>query len=110
LLRTLTLPGPRSYSGPLRLWWAASHAAIVAREYAIPAVMGTIEGAYSLVDCERVHVDGTRGPVYCAAVRTSAYEVQEQSSYATDQLFVLAKVLSCMTGIEFGLLLLQRLS
>ncbi len=28
---TNTLPGPRSYSGPLRLWGAASHAANVAR-------------------------------------------------------------------------------
>ena len=46
-----TLPGPRSYSGPLRFWWAASHAAIVASEYGIPAVMGTREGTSSLPPC-----------------------------------------------------------
>jgi phosphoenolpyruvate synthase/pyruvate phosphate dikinase len=34
------------------------------------AVMGTIEGTYSLVDGERVRVGGTRGPVYRAALRT----------------------------------------
>jgi rifampicin phosphotransferase len=59
---------------------AASHAAIVAREYGIPAVMGTIEGTHSLVDGERVRVDGTRGLVYRAAPGTRAYEVQQQSS------------------------------
>ena len=48
---TNTLPGPRSYSGPLRFWWAASHAAIVASEYGIPAVMRTSEGASSLPPC-----------------------------------------------------------
>src|SRR5215216_1766172 len=58
---------------------AASHAAIVAREYGIPAVMGTIEGTHSLLDGEQVRVDGTRGLVYRAAQRTKAYEVQQQS-------------------------------
>lgn len=41
----------------------ASHAAIVAREYAIPAVMGTGDGTSSLKDGQLVRVDGTRGVV-----------------------------------------------
>lgn len=40
-----------------------SHAAIVAREYGIPAVMGTGSGTSTLVDGQRVLVDGTRGMV-----------------------------------------------
>ncbi len=44
-----------------------SHAAIVAREYGIPAVMATVEGTRRLVDGERVRVDGTRGLVLRAA-------------------------------------------
>jgi len=46
---------------------AGSHAAIVAREYGIPAVMATVEGTRRLVDGERVRVDGTRGLVLQAA-------------------------------------------
>ncbi len=42
---------------------AGSHAAIVAREYGIPAVMGTIAGTETLRDGEWVQVDGTRGVV-----------------------------------------------
>lgn len=42
---------------------AASHAAIVAREYGIPAVMGTGTATRLLRDGERVSVDGTRGTV-----------------------------------------------
>ena len=42
---------------------AGSHAAIVAREYGIPAVMGTVEGTRRLVDGQRVRVDGDRGTV-----------------------------------------------
>jgi rifampicin phosphotransferase len=42
---------------------AASHAAIVAREYGIPAVMGTIEGTQKLTDGQRVMVDGDQGRV-----------------------------------------------
>ncbi|MBV9455314.1 MAG: hypothetical protein JOZ19_14565 [Rubrobacter sp.] len=42
---------------------AASHAAIVAREYGIPAVMGTIEGTKKLTDGQRVMVDGDQGRV-----------------------------------------------
>jgi pyruvate,water dikinase len=43
---------------------AASHAAIVAREYGIPAVMSTVTGTQVLHDGERVRVDGSRGLVY----------------------------------------------
>ena len=42
---------------------AMSHAAIVAREYDIPAVMGTIYAMTRLHDGQRVRVDGTRGLV-----------------------------------------------
>lgn len=41
----------------------ASHAAIVAREYGIPAVMGTGSATRVLHDGQRVLVDGTRGRV-----------------------------------------------
>lgn len=41
----------------------ASHAAIVAREYGIPAVMATVDGTRRLADGERVRVDGSRGLV-----------------------------------------------
>ena len=40
---------------------AASHAAIVAREYGIPAVMGTVEGTQKLTDGQGVMVDGDQG-------------------------------------------------
>ena len=40
-----------------------SHAAIVAREYGIPAVVGTTEGTTVLRDGTRVRVDGTTGEV-----------------------------------------------
>jgi pyruvate,water dikinase len=43
-----------------------SHAAIVAREYGIPAVMGTGNGSSTLTDGQRVTVDGTRGRVTAA--------------------------------------------
>jgi len=42
---------------------AGSHAAIVAREYHIPAVIGTIDGTRKLWDGQRVRVDGDRGIV-----------------------------------------------
>jgi phosphohistidine swiveling domain-containing protein len=45
---------------------AASHAAIVAREYGIPAVMGTGTGTSTLTDGQLVTVDGTRGRVTAA--------------------------------------------
>jgi pyruvate,water dikinase len=42
---------------------SASHAAIVAREYGIPAVMGTISGTKELEDGQWIEVDGSRGTV-----------------------------------------------
>jgi phosphohistidine swiveling domain-containing protein len=42
---------------------AGSHAAIVAREYGIPAVMATIDGTHKLSDGQRVRVDGDQGLV-----------------------------------------------
>ena len=42
---------------------AASHAAIVAREYSIPAVMGTGTGTTAIADGQRVTVDGTHGRI-----------------------------------------------
>jgi rifampicin phosphotransferase len=41
----------------------ASHAAIVAREYGIPAVMGVRNATATLRDGQRVLVDGDRGQV-----------------------------------------------
>ena len=40
---------------------SASHAAIVAREYGIPAVMGTMNGTKELEDGQLIQVDGSRG-------------------------------------------------
>ncbi|RPJ27015.1 MAG: phosphoenolpyruvate synthase [Chloroflexi bacterium] len=42
---------------------AASHAAIVAREYGIPAVMATMNGTKELKDGQWIQVDGARGLV-----------------------------------------------
>jgi pyruvate,water dikinase len=42
---------------------AGSHAAIVAREYGVPAVMGTVTGTQKLQNGEWVRVDGDRGIV-----------------------------------------------
>ena len=42
---------------------AASHAAIVAREYGLPAVMGTLHGTRRLHDSDVVLVDGSTGRV-----------------------------------------------
>jgi phosphoenolpyruvate synthase/pyruvate phosphate dikinase len=41
----------------------ASHAAIVAREYGVPAVMGTLTGTQKLTDGQWITVDGARGLV-----------------------------------------------
>jgi pyruvate,water dikinase len=41
----------------------ASHAAIVAREYGVPAVMGTMDGTRVLKDGQWIQVDGSRGLV-----------------------------------------------
>ncbi|MCC6179323.1 MAG: phosphoenolpyruvate synthase [Chloroflexi bacterium] len=46
-----------------------SHAAIVAREYGVPAVLGTGSGTTALVDGQRVRVDGTRGQVFAVEPR-----------------------------------------
>jgi pyruvate,water dikinase len=40
-----------------------SHAAIVAREYALPAVVGTTDATRVITDGARVRVDGTAGEV-----------------------------------------------
>ncbi len=45
----------------------ASRAAIVAREYGIPAVMGTVDGTSRLADDQQVRVDGYRGVVVPAS-------------------------------------------
>jgi pyruvate,water dikinase len=55
----------------------ASHAAIVAREYGIPAVMGTIDGTSRLVDGEWVRVDGTRGLVFSEEERSTGHDMQK---------------------------------
>jgi pyruvate,water dikinase len=46
---------------------AVSHAAIVAREYGLPAVMGTRDALARLQDGQLVTVDGTRGLVFATA-------------------------------------------
>lgn len=46
---------------------AMSHAAIVAREYGVPAVMGTGNGTLRLNDGQWVRVDGSRGVVFPAS-------------------------------------------
>jgi len=43
---------------------ALSHAAIVCREYGIPAVVGTGDGTKRLEDVDFVEVDGNEGVVY----------------------------------------------
>ncbi|WP_017624765.1 PEP/pyruvate-binding domain-containing protein [Nocardiopsis chromatogenes] len=48
-----------------------SHAAIVAREYGIPAVMGTGDGTSAIEDGAAVRVDGDAGQVTAAAPRPS---------------------------------------
>jgi phosphoenolpyruvate-protein kinase (PTS system EI component) len=46
---------------------AMSHAAIVAREYGLPAVMGTGDATRRLNDGQWVRVEGTRGLVFAAS-------------------------------------------
>ena len=43
---------------------SASHAAIVAREYGIPAVMGTANATQKLVDGQLIRVDGSKGLIF----------------------------------------------
>ena len=40
-----------------------SHCAIVAREYGVPCVAGTVNGTSAIPDGARIHVDGTSGVV-----------------------------------------------
>jgi phosphohistidine swiveling domain-containing protein len=51
---------------------AMSHAAIVAREYGLPAVMGTRDALTRLQDGQQVTVDGTRGLVFLASDDTGS--------------------------------------
>ncbi|HSJ54539.1 MAG TPA: PEP/pyruvate-binding domain-containing protein [Anaerolineae bacterium] len=55
----------------------ASHAAIVAREYGIPAVMNTITGTQTLRDGQRLRVDGSQGKVYGAPSQAEGHEGQK---------------------------------
>ncbi len=55
----------------------ASHAAIVAREYGIPAVMGTVVGTQAFHDGDWVRVDGTHGTVQAAEPRQQQLKSQE---------------------------------
>lgn len=48
-----------------------SHAAIVAREYGIPGVVGTRKATSLISDGDRVRVDGTTGEVHVLAARAS---------------------------------------
>ncbi len=54
---------PRTAAVVVDTGGAASHAAIVAREFGIPAVMATGDATRRLVDGQRVRVDGTQGLV-----------------------------------------------
>jgi pyruvate,water dikinase len=49
-----------------------SHAAIVAREYGLPAVLGTIDGTRKLVDGQLIRVDGSRGLVFAGEETTNS--------------------------------------
>ena len=41
-----------------------SHAAIVAREYGIPAIMGTVDGTKKIKDGDKIQVNGNNGKVF----------------------------------------------
>jgi pyruvate,water dikinase len=56
----------------------ASHAAIVAREYGIPAVMATVDGTRRLVDGQQVRIDGAQGLVLGVAAPMTGRDVPEQ--------------------------------
>jgi phosphohistidine swiveling domain-containing protein len=58
---------------------AASHAAIVAREYGIPAVMGTMSGTQQLRDGQWIQVDGSRGLVLKAESPAKEREPEKNS-------------------------------
>jgi len=48
-----------------------SHAAIVCREFGLPAVTGTVDGTRRITTGDRVRVDGTRGTVTVLDVANS---------------------------------------
>ncbi len=56
----------------------ASHAAIVAREYGIPAVMATVDGTRRVTDRQWVRVDGARGLVFGVAAPMTGHDVPER--------------------------------
>jgi pyruvate,water dikinase len=56
----------------------ASHAAIVAREYGIPAVMATRTGTRILRNGEKIRVDGSRGTVVRVISTEAEREGQEK--------------------------------
>ena len=62
---------------------AMSHAAIVAREYGVPAVMGTGDAMQRLQDGQRVIVDGTRGLVFAAGASEGSGERAARVGRAT---------------------------
>jgi len=59
---------------------AGSHAAIVAREYGVPAVMGTVKGTQVLHDGDWVLVDGTNGIVQLSQPRGELILVDRRGS------------------------------
>ena len=48
-----------------------SHAALVARELDIPAIVGVRDATRNVVDGERIHIDPTTGQVVILDVRRS---------------------------------------
>jgi pyruvate,water dikinase len=64
---------------------AGSHAAIVAREYNLPAVMGTVTGTQKLVDGEWVRVDGYRGVVLRAHAPAVSNPGKKQAQSEVEQ-------------------------
>lgn len=60
----------------------ASHAAIVAREYGIPAVMGTVTGTQTLHDGEQIRVDGNQGLVLRVTPQRPHRQPRETTAHA----------------------------
>jgi rifampicin phosphotransferase len=61
----------------------ASHAAIVAREYGIPAVMATVDGTRRLADNQLVRVDGGAGLILKAGFQNGSRPIQPLDRHAT---------------------------
>jgi rifampicin phosphotransferase len=61
---------------------AGSHAAIVAREYGLPAVMSTVTGTQTLRDGELIRVDGSQGAVFRVATKAAPDTAVERSEPA----------------------------